>query len=133
LATPVESCLYGVVDTTEEITLVDVKGFSWELPGGSVSEQWTVGFALFGAFVEPNSTYDRIIVTTEHLDVFARFTWIEASMFNDSDGNPETVRVEVTRAVVITGAVKDVGQVSVRFEPEFHSATTVQRSGCVAR
>jgi ApeA N-terminal domain 1 len=116
------SCLYGVVDTTEEITLVDVKGFSWELQGGNVSEQWTVGFALFGAFVEPNSTYDRIILTTEHLDVFARVPWIEAAMFNDSDGNPETVRVEVTRSVVITGAVEDVGQVSVRFEPEFHSA-----------
>jgi hypothetical protein len=108
--------IYGRVEE-DDVTLLDTATFSMR-PLATV-EIWYVRLAMFGDHVEPDSKYDQVRVVTEHLDDFAVTPFVSPEIEKDSAGDWQKVGLEISRIVVTTGDVPEVGSVEIVSEPDY--------------
>jgi hypothetical protein len=82
------------------------------------SQRWWPRRMLLGAHVEVATRYDRLVMTTEHLDEWAGTPPIERDLDHDA-GAMSAVTVRAERQVLEEVDVRDVGRVSVVAFPRY--------------
>jgi len=125
--------VHGLVDD-QPVTLLQLGGLSMAMPGAfKVNEEWHAQFAIFGEHLDPDSTFDRIDLTLEHLDEFIGVGPVIPNL-SGRDEEIEAVDAVAKRLSVTTGEVIGAGRVEFFVRARFsvaNNATTIGNVGQV--